>query len=72
MDSLCPTWSRKLAVKETNIRKTNMGLTIHYKLSVKRGTQIAWIKNLLRRTQRLARKNGCAHVGKVLHYESSI
>lgn len=44
-----------------------MGLTIHYTLSVKRGTQIAWIKNLLHRTQRLARKNGCAHVGQVLH-----
>jgi hypothetical protein len=44
-----------------------MGLTIHYTLSVKRGTKIVWLKNLLRRTQRLARKNGCAHVGKVLH-----
>lgn len=47
--------------------KKIMGLTIHYTLSVKRGTKIAWVKNLLRRTQRLARKNGCAHVGKVLH-----
>ena len=44
-----------------------MGLTIHYTLSVKRGTEIRWLKNLLRRTQRLARKHGCARVGKVLH-----
>jgi hypothetical protein len=44
-----------------------MGLTIHYTLSVKRGTTIGFVKNLLRRTQRRARKNGCAHVGKVLH-----
>ena len=44
-----------------------MGLTIHYTVSVKRGTTVRFIKNLLRRTQRLARKNGCAHVGKVLH-----
>ena len=43
-----------------------MGLTIHYTLSVKRGTTVRFIKNLLRRTQRLARKNGCAYVGKVL------
>ncbi len=46
---------------------TIMGLTIHYTLTVKRGTTFGFIKNLLRRTQRLARKNGCAHVGKVLH-----
>lgn len=46
---------------------TIMGLTIHYTLTVKRGTTFAFIQNLLRRTQRLARKNGCAHVGKVLH-----
>ena len=44
-----------------------MGLTIHYSLSVKRGTMIRFVKSLLRRTQRLARKNGCAHVGQVLH-----
>jgi hypothetical protein len=44
-----------------------MGLTIHYSLSVKRGTTFRFLKNLLRQTQRLARKNGCAHVGKVLH-----
>lgn len=44
-----------------------MGLTIHYTLTVKCGTTFAFIENLLRRTQRLARKNGCAHVGKVLH-----
>ena len=44
-----------------------MGLTIHYSLSVKRGTTLRFLKNLLRRTQRLARKNGCARVGKVLH-----
>jgi hypothetical protein len=43
-----------------------MGLTIHYTLSVKRGTTVGWLKNLLRRTQRLARKLGCAHTGKVL------
>src|ERR1035437_8439531 len=49
-----------------------MGLTIHYTLSVKRGTKIAWLKNLLRRTQRLARKNGCAHVGKVLHSTETV
>lgn len=44
-----------------------MGLTIHYTLSVKHGTLVAWIKNLLRQTQRLARKLGCAHIGKVLY-----
>ena len=43
-----------------------MGMTIHYTLSVKRGTLVAWIKNLLRRTQRRARKIGCVHVGRVL------
>lgn len=43
-----------------------MGLTIHYTLSVKRGTLVAWIRNLLRRTQRRARKIGCGHVGRVL------
>jgi hypothetical protein len=48
-----------------------MGLTIHYTLSVKRGTKVAWFKNLMRRMQRLARKNGCAHVGKVLHSTES-
>ena len=44
-----------------------MGLTIHYTLSVKRGTTVGWLKGLLRRTQRLAHKLGCAHTGKVLH-----
>ena len=48
-----------------------MGLTIHYTLAVKRGTTFCWLKNLLRRTQRLARKNGCAYVGKVLHSTES-
>jgi hypothetical protein len=37
-----------------------MGLTIHYTLSVKRGTTVGWLKSLLRRTQRLADKLGCA------------
>ena len=44
-----------------------MGLTIHYTLSVKRGTTVPAIKNLLRRLQRRARRDGCAYVGKVLH-----
>jgi hypothetical protein len=44
-----------------------MGLTINYTLSVKRGTPFVFLKKLLRQTQRLARKIGCAHVGKVLH-----
>lgn len=48
-----------------------MGLTIHYTLSVKRGTTVRFVKTLLRHTQRLARRNGCAHVGKVLHSTES-
>jgi hypothetical protein len=44
-----------------------MGLTIHYTLSVKRGTTVRFVLNLLRATARCARKIGCAHVGKVLH-----
>jgi len=43
-----------------------MGLSISYTLSVKRGTTVRFLINLLRRTQRLARQNGCAGVGKVL------
>ena len=44
-----------------------MGLTITYTLALKRGTTYRFLKNLLRRTQRLARKNGCARVGRLLH-----
>jgi hypothetical protein len=55
----------------TRFEKSAMGLTIHYTLSVKRGTLVRFITNLLRRTQRLARKNGCAYVGKVLHSTES-
>ena len=44
-----------------------MGLTIHYTLTVKRGTTVRWFKNLLHRTRRLALKIGCARVGPVLH-----
>ena len=48
-----------------------MGLTIHYTLSVKRGLTFVALKNLLRRLQRQARKDGCAYVGKVLHSTES-
>jgi len=48
-----------------------MGLTIHYTLSVKRGTRFREVRNVLRRLARHARKNGCAHVGKVLHSAES-
>ena len=48
-----------------------MGLTIHYTLSVKRGTTVRWLKNLLRRTQRLARKLGCADAGEILETSES-
>ena len=48
-----------------------MGLTIHYTLSVKRGTTFVALKNLLRRLQRRARQDGCAYVGKVLHSTES-
>jgi len=44
-----------------------MGLTIHYTLRPGRLRTVAELKHLLRRLQRRARKNGCAHVGKVLH-----
>ena len=48
-----------------------MGLTIHYTLTVKHGMGIRALKKLLLKTQMLARKNGCAHVGKVLHSSKS-
>ena len=44
-----------------------MGLTIHYTLSVKKGTTVGFVRDLLKGTARLARKIGCAHVGRVLH-----
>lgn len=44
-----------------------MGLTIHYTLSMKKGTTFRFLRDLLKGTARLARKIGCAHVGKVLH-----
>jgi hypothetical protein len=44
-----------------------MGLTIHYTLSVKKGTTGGQLKDLLRGTRRLARRIGCAHVGRILH-----
>ena len=44
-----------------------MGLTIHYTLRPARDMTVASLKNLLRRMQRSARRNGCAHVGRVLH-----
>lgn len=43
-----------------------MGLTIHYTLTLKRGTTERWFKHLLRRTRRLALKIGCPKVGPVL------
>jgi hypothetical protein len=48
-----------------------MGLTIHYTLSVKRGTLVRELRKVLHRLARRARKNGCAHVGKVLHSTES-
>jgi hypothetical protein len=44
-----------------------MGLTIHYTLSIKKGTTFGYLHDLLKGTARLARKIGCAHVGRVLH-----
>ena len=44
-----------------------MGLTIHYTLTVKKDTTVRGVLALLKGTGRLARKIGCAHVGKVLH-----
>ena len=44
-----------------------MGLTIHYTLSVKNRTTHRFVQDLLKGTRRLARKIGCAHVGKILH-----
>jgi len=44
-----------------------MGLTIHYTLSIKKGTTYGYLHDLLKSTARLARRIGCAHVGKVLH-----
>ena len=48
-----------------------MGLTINYTLSVKRGTLFRDLQKVLRRMASHARKNGCAHVGKVLHAAES-
>lgn len=48
-----------------------MGLTIHYTLTVKRGTSVRWFKNLLHRTWRLALKSGCPLASKVLHSTES-
>jgi len=44
-----------------------MGLTIFYTLAVKKDASNWLIHNLLKGTARLARKIGCARVGKVLH-----
>jgi hypothetical protein len=44
-----------------------MGLTIHYTLSIKKGSTFGCLHDLLKGTARLARKIGCPHVGKVLH-----
>ena len=43
-----------------------MGLTIHYTLRPGRLRTVVELKRVLRRLQRLARKNGCVRVGKVL------
>ena len=48
-----------------------MGLTIHYTLSVKKGTRVRFLLNVLRRMARRARKIGCSHVGKVIHSSES-
>jgi hypothetical protein len=44
-----------------------MGLTIHYRLSVRRRSSVGLVLDLVKATARYARKIGCAHVGKVLH-----
>jgi hypothetical protein len=44
-----------------------MGLTIHYTLSVKKGTTVGQLKDLLKGTRRLARRIGCDCVGRILH-----
>jgi hypothetical protein len=59
------TWTAFVPLPRVNC--ADMGLTIHYTLSMKTGTPFRFLHTLLKSTARRARKNGCAHVGKILH-----
>ena len=41
--------------------------TIHYTLSVRKGTTVGQLKDLLKGSRRLAQRIGCAYAGRILH-----
>ena len=51
--------------------RKNMGLTIHYTLSLREELSAGVVRELVRRTGQFARKIGCAEVGGVLRAEKN-